>query len=280
MVHQNAGGLAPVRRVGQRRHEVVTALPSLLRVRELRDYKTQACTELDNKMTVDTRTRCSLMSFIALTFPVFLWAACPVDDSDGDSTDFSWQNSGSTDTGANDDTGTTDLGTTDTGTSDTPSSDGTIEDAADIPDDSSEPEEPVVLPPCSGSAVSVIETEDNDTREEANEVAVQGGDVTIRGGIPQNPNENDVVDSDFFRLDFQCTGQAYFNLDWEGEANLWLHAWDSDSEYGIVYAGGNSNFTGPIGEESEATGEIIVEVRGNWVQEGGTIYTFTLEWLN
>lgn len=132
---------------------------------------------------------------------------------------------------------------------------------------------------CSGSPLSANEAEPNDWEgdNDLNWFAPDtGGDLTITGTTTcGNDGTNYTGDYDWFMIDFPCSGDARFTLDWSGSSDLDFQVWDTSSNDPFAYNFDESN-EGPSTATAHAGGRIFVFV-SCWSGQS-TSYTMTVDW--
>lgn len=132
---------------------------------------------------------------------------------------------------------------------------------------------------CSGNPASQSESEPNDWVGEQDVDWFQpsgGGDFTINGSITcGNNGEQYTADSDWYVIDFPCSDEARFTLDWSGNSDLDFYVWDTSSNTPFA-ANNDAGNSGPATDEAEAGGRIYVQV-ACWTGSS-TSYTFKVDW--
>lgn len=132
---------------------------------------------------------------------------------------------------------------------------------------------------CAGSPLSANEAEPNDWEgdNDVNWFAPDtGGDLTINGNITcGNDGTNYTGDYDWYLIDFPCSGDARFTLDWSGASDLDFQVWDTSSNDPFAFNFEEST-EGPTTDTATAGGRIYIFV-ACW-SGASTSYSMTVDW--
>ena len=132
---------------------------------------------------------------------------------------------------------------------------------------------------CNGSISETrTETEPNDWTSDGEYtglVSNNDGDMKITGSITcGNNGEQYTADVDWFVTQFDCSSNARFVLDWNGNADLDFYVYDSNGDF--LVGSDSAESSGPIYEEA-AAGDLIFIYVACW-EGSSTNYTFTIDW--
>lgn len=134
---------------------------------------------------------------------------------------------------------------------------------------------------CDGPKLTESESEPNDwTGDEDIDYwrPLSTGDFVISGNISSCGNDGSSYtgDKDWFVVDFPCTDDARFHLDWSGSGDLDFLVWDTSSQDPFAY-GSQAGMSGPEGMDANNTGGQLYILVACW--EGGSpSYTMTVDW--
>ena len=99
--------------------------------------------------------------------------------------------------------------------------------------------------------------------------------MKITGSITcGNNGEQYTADGDWFVTQFDCSSDARFHLDWNGNSDLDFYVYDSNGDF--LVGTDSAERSGPIYEEASA-GDLLFIYVACW-EGSSTNYTFTIDW--